>query len=322
MFKKRKQQRAIRIYFSTDIHGSDRCFRKFLAAAKTYEANVLLMGGDVVGKAMVPVEASVDGKFRYALFGKDEVVDAAGLEASKANINFNGFYPLIADADELARLNADANARHQEFLRLIREQMESWELLICERVPDHIRVILTPGNDDPHIVDEVFGQSDRVDFPEGQTVEVGPVWLASLGNTNRTPWDTEREYEEDELTAQIDRMVGDFADGRPLAFNFHCPPYDSGLDTVAKLDENFRPIVKNNAVVEIPAGSTAVRQAIMKYQPKVGLHGHIHECQAMRKLGETPCFNPGSDYSSGVLKGLIVDLDDSGQVVGHLFTAG
>lgn len=91
---------------------------------------------------------------------------------------------------------------------------------------------------------------------------------------------------------------------------------------MAKLDENYRPVVKNNAVVEIPAGSTAVRQAIMKYKPKVGLHGHIHECQAMRKIGETQCFNPGSDYSAGVLKGLIVDLDDSGQVVGHLFTAG
>jgi Icc-related predicted phosphoesterase len=322
MFKKRKSQRALRVYFSTDIHGSDRCFRKFLAAGKTYEANVLLMGGDVVGKAIVPIEAGADGNYRFTLFGKDEVVDTAGLQEAKASINFNGFYPLIADSDELARLNADETARHDAFLQVIREQMEAWEQLVCERVPDDIRVILTPGNDDPHIVDEVFGQSDRVEFTEGQTVEVGPIWLASLGNTNRTPWDTEREYEEDELSVQIDRMVGDYADGRPLAFNFHCPPYDSGLDTVAKLDEDFRPVVKNNAIVQIPAGSSAVRQAIVKYQPKVGLHGHIHECQAMRKIGETPCFNPGSDYSAGVLKGLIVDLDDSGEVVGHLFTAG
>jgi uncharacterized protein len=322
MFKKRKQQRAIRVYFSTDIHGSDRCFRKFLAAAKAYEADVLLMGGDVVGKAMVPIEKDVDGKYRFTLFGEHKVVDAAGLEEAKATINFNGFYPLIASREELTRLNEDPAARHERFLRLICEQMEAWEQLICDRVADDVRVILTPGNDDPHIVDEVFGRSERVDFTEGQTVEVGPVWLASLGNTNRTPWDTEREFDEDELAVQIDRMVGRYSDGRPLAFNFHCPPYDSGLDKVAQLDKDFRPVTRNNAIVEIPAGSTAVREAILKYQPTVGLHGHIHECQAMRKIGATACFNPGSDYSAGVLKGLIVDLDDSGQLVGHLFTAG
>jgi Icc-related predicted phosphoesterase len=319
-FKKRKA-RALRVYFSTDIHGSDRCFRKFLAAAKIYDADVLLLGGDVVGKAMVPIEELPDG-YRYSLFGEQRVVPTEGLAEAKAAINFNGFYPCVKDTYDMERLHEDEGHRDGEFVRLIREQMVAWEALVSERVDDSVRCILTPGNDDPHVVDEVFGVSERVEFTELKTVEVGPFWLSSLGNTNRTPWDTEREFEEDELAAQIDGMVKPFADGRPLVFNFHCPPYGSGLDTVVQLDEDLRPVTRNNVIVEVPAGSTAVRDAIMEYQPVVGLHGHIHEALGMKMLGQTRCLNPGSDYSAGVLKGVLVDFDERGQVVGHLFTSG
>ena len=49
--------RALRIFFATDVHGSDRFFRKFLAAATVYEAEILLLGGDVAGKGLVPIRA-------------------------------------------------------------------------------------------------------------------------------------------------------------------------------------------------------------------------------------------------------------------------
>ncbi|HEX4009295.1 MAG TPA: hypothetical protein VHX62_04780 [Solirubrobacteraceae bacterium] len=318
----RAPKRAVRWFFTTDIHGSDRCFRKFLAAAKTYEADVLLLGGDVVGKAMLPVEALADGTYRYTLFNETLVVGADELDRVKADINFNGFYPAVFDRAQLDRMDNDEALRTQVFTDLIAEQMRSWDRMVAERVPDNVRCIVTPGNDDPPIVDDVFATSERVEFTERRTVEVGPVWLASLGNTNPTPWNTEREFQESELQEQIDEMVRPFADGRPLVFNFHCPPHDSGLDTVQALDENLRPVVRNNAVVEIPVGSTAVRDAIGRYQPVAALHGHIHEAQGMRQIGKTACFNPGSDYSAGVLKGLIVDFAADGGITGHLFTAG
>jgi Icc-related predicted phosphoesterase len=310
------------MFFTTDIHGSDRCFRKFLAAAKTYDAEVLVLGGDVVGKAITPIEQLEDGQYRYTLFGQEHTISEEELSKAEANINFNGFYPAILNGAELSQLNDDEDARTELFRELIVAQMHKWELLVGERLDDDTRCILTPGNDDPFVVDEVFEASTRVEFTEGQTVAVGPIWLASLGNTNRTPWKTEREYDEDELAEQIRVIVDPVADGRPLVFNFHCPPYDSGLDTVQALDENFRPIVRNNAIVHIPAGSTAVRDAIERYGPVAGLHGHIHEAHGMRLVGRTRCFNPGSDYSSGVLKGLIVDFSEDGDITGHLFTAG
>src|SRR5579863_8923722 len=41
-----------RIYFVSDLHGSSVCFRKFINAARIYEAKVLILGGDVAGKAI------------------------------------------------------------------------------------------------------------------------------------------------------------------------------------------------------------------------------------------------------------------------------
>jgi hypothetical protein len=61
--KKAGKQRALRIYFATDVHGSEVCFRKFLAAAKVYEADVIILGGDFAGKAIVPV-LTQDGTLR------------------------------------------------------------------------------------------------------------------------------------------------------------------------------------------------------------------------------------------------------------------
>lgn len=310
------------MFFTTDIHGSDRCFRKFLAAADTYDADVLLLGGDVVGKAITPIESLDRDRYRYTLFGEEHAIRGEELPRVKADINFNGFYPAVLSRDELDELNDNEEARTRLFRELIVAQMHSWETLVEERLDDDTRCIVTPGNDDPLVIDDVFTASTKVEFTEGRTVEVGPVWLASLGNTNRTPWNTEREFEEHELGEQIRAMVEPVADGRPLVFNFHCPPHDTGLDTVHALDDDLRPIVRNNAIVEVPAGSTAVREAIERYAPVAGLHGHIHEAQGLRILGNTRCFNPGSDYSAGVLKGLIVDFGEDGSITGHLFTSG
>lgn len=74
--------------------------------------------------------------------------------------------------------------------------------------------------------------------------------------------------------------------------------------------------------VEIPVGSHAVLEAIQRYQPVAGLHGHIHESQKAARIGRSWCFNPGSEYASGALKGLILDLEANGDVRTHLFTSG
>lgn len=324
-FLRRKGQRArgYRIFFATDIHGSDRCIRKFLAAARVYNANALILGGDIVGKAIVPITRLDGGQYEYLFQGERHVVRDDDLEDACLMINFNGLYPWIAEPREIAEVQHGGEARRMAlFEELVRGQITGWGELAADRLDESVRCVITPGNDDPYYVDEVLGDAPRVESPELRVVELGPVWLASLGNTNRTPWNSEREFDEDDLTRQIDEMLEGYADGRPLVFNFHAPPAGSGLDTVQKLDGSFRPVVEHGAPVEIPAGSTAVRDAILKYRPTVGLHGHVHESHGFTRIGETVCINPGSDYSAGALRGVIVDFNSEGKVEEYLLTAG
>jgi Icc-related predicted phosphoesterase len=310
-----------RIFFATDVHGSDRCFRKFLAAAEIYNADALILGGDVAGKAIVPIVARGNSEFSYSFQGSTATVAKDELAEVEAAMNFNGFYPRVTEQAEVDQMSEDPAYVVRIFEETIKDQVTGWCDLAAERLADDVRCIITPGNDDPRVIDGVLAAAPRIDCPELATVAVGPVFLSSLGNTNRTPWDTDREFDEDELTEQIRTMVSGFTD-RPLVFNFHCPPYGTGLDTALKLDDDFRPVLAKGNPVEIPVGSTAVRKAIEDYEPVVGLHGHIHESAKAAKLGPSWIFNPGSEYGSGVLRGLIVDLEEDGQVRDHLFTHG
>jgi Icc-related predicted phosphoesterase len=319
--RRQKRARALRIFFATDVHGSDRCFRKFLNAADAYEADVLLLGGDVAGKALVPLRRR-NGDLVAEVRGETVTVPVADHDRLCAEINMLGFYPLELDDAEIARLAQDTPYLEQLFRREIRAQLEGWCELAAQRLRPEVRCIITPGNDDPVEIDAVLEAADRIECPERALFDLGPALLASLGDVTPTPWDTEREYPEDELAERIAAIMDQVPDGRKSIVNFHNPPYASGLDTAPELDENLKPVLRGGRPSFIPVGSKAVREAIKRYQPSVGLHGHIHESRAAQKIGSTLCLNPGSEYSADVLRGALVDIADDGSCIDFLFTAG
>jgi hypothetical protein len=145
--------------------------------------------------------------------------------------------------------------------------------------------------------------------------------MITLGLTNRTPWKSPREFEETELAERIDKMAADVKNMDNCIFNLHCPPYGTIIDPAPKLDETLKPMLSGGQMIMAPAGSTAVRDAIKKYQPLAGFHGHIHESKGVASIGRTKCFNPGSEYGAGVLRGLLVDLTEKG-IKSYLFTSG
>jgi Icc-related predicted phosphoesterase len=317
----KKRRRALRIYFATDVHGSERCFRKFLNAAEAYDADVLVLGGDVAGKAIVPIRRNGD-TLTAEVHGDTVSLPAAEKDKLVGDINVFGFYAVEMEPAEIERIGADKPYLEELFRREIREQLEGWCRLAGERLPDDVRCIITPGNDDPSEIDAVLERADKVECPERALCDLGPVLLASLGDVTPTPWNTEREYSEEELGGRIAAIVDPAPADARMIFNFHNPPYNSGLDTAAELDDNLRPVIRGGRPSFIPVGSTAVRDAIAKYQPTVGLHGHIHESRAAQKIGQTLCLNPGSDYSADLLRGVIVDVADDGSCMDFLFTAG
>jgi Icc-related predicted phosphoesterase len=319
--KKPSTSRALRIFFATDVHGSDRCFRKFVNAASAYDADVLILGGDVAGKGLVPLRTQ-DGIVSAEVRGERVAVAVADEERLRSEINMLGFYPVEMDEAEVDRIGRDKPYLEGLFRREIIAQLEGWCALAADRLDPDVRCIITPGNDDPVEIDEVLARNERVECPERELCDLGPAVLASIGDVTPTPWDTEREYPEEELGERIAAMMDRVEPGRSTVANFHNPPYGSGLDTAPELDKNLKPVLHGGRPSFIPVGSRAVREAIKRYKPTVGLHGHIHESRGAQKIGKTLCLNPGSEYSADVLRGAIVDLAADGSCLDFLLTAG
>jgi Icc-related predicted phosphoesterase len=325
----RKGQRGTKLFYATDVHGSERTWKKFLNAAKFYGADALVMGGDVMGKLAIPIISEGGGTHRATIHGRIERVDSAdGVAALRARIGDLGFYDVAMDEDEYRATQADPDAVERLFVRLATERLVRWiDLAETRLAGTGIKVYATGGNDD---LTEVMAAMDRSDTQafvacEDRAVPIDDEHvMISMPYVNPTPWRTPREADEPELAAKIARLADGFEDHARVIFNFHAPPVDSTLDTCPMLDASTDPpsqVVRGGQQVLYGAGSTAIRASIERYQPMLGLHGHIHESQAAARLGRTVCVNPGSEYGEGILRGCLITIAD-GKVTSYQMTAG
>ena len=312
----------MRLFFATDIHGSEICWRKFLNAGTFHNADVLIMGGDMTGKAMVPIVATNGGwevtlqEQRYELATEDE------LRAMEKRIGGRGYYPVRLSRDELDAWAADQALVDARFKAEMLAAVERWMALADERLAGKgIRCVVSPANDDMFEIDPIIDAARQVELGEANTIALDGFTLVSTGWANPTPWKTFRELPEPELRERIDGLVATVPDPKRAIFNFHAPPYGSNLDNAPKLDADMKYVSGGQAL--IPVGSRAVREAILAYGPPVSLHGHIHEGKGAVKLGSTLAVNPGSSYEDGVLQAAIVDLDTKkGSVKRYLLING
>ncbi len=312
MFSRKKTDSRTRLYFATDIHGSEQCFRKWLNAAKVYEPDVLILGGDVTGKVLVPLVAEADGSWRGSLYDRPlHARDRDELAAIQKQIRAMGRYPVVLDPDEKAELDASPAKVDVVFRKAMRDTLAQWVGLAEERLgPLGIPAYMMLGNDDFDDLADVLRGSQVISYAEDGVFELpGGYEMLSIGYSTPTPWHTEREISEAEVQAKIDGLAARLRDPAKAIFNIHCPPYDTHLDQAPQLDENLRPVVDASGLRMASVGSTAVRSSLETMEPLLGLHGHIHESAAAQKVGRAVSVNPGSDYGDGVLRGAIIDLD-------------
>ena len=298
---------AFRLFYASDVHGSDVAWRKFLAAPRFYSAAALVMGGDLTGKALVPVVLGEDGRWRSFLNGERVLGDIGEVERHEQSLAVNGFYGYRCDEAEHLRLERDPAHLDDVFRRLIVERLTAWVALAEERLAGSgVPLWVMPGNDDDLAVDPLL-VGEVVHNCDGQLVEVGGYIMASIGWANPTPWSTPREEPEDRLAERIERLVGGLDPGRAI-FNFHAPPYGTSLDVGPAVRPDLTVETEAGDVKRVPIGSVAVREAIERYQPLLALHGHVHESPAIERIGRTLCVNPGSRYNEGVLDGALITL--------------
>jgi Icc-related predicted phosphoesterase len=311
-----------KLFFATDIHGSDICWNKFLNAGKFYEAEVLILGGDMTGKAVVPFMHLGGKKYRVTLL--EQVFDISTedeLQDMLKRVRSRGYYPYLTNPDEIAELEKDPERVHQIFVKEVLKVMQQWMDLADKKLSDtDMKVYCCPGNDDMDEVDAIVRASRRVILVEGQVTPLDGVHeMIASGWSNRTPWATHREEDEEQLAVRYEAMISRLKDPHNAIFNIHVPPYKSGLDEAPELDKDLRPKMAGQLLT--PVGSTALRNAIEKTQPLLGLHGHIHEGRGATRIGKTLCINPGSMYEQGTLLGAIVTLGKN-KVQNYVLTTG
>jgi Icc-related predicted phosphoesterase len=321
--RRRESEEAFALYYASDVHGSDQCWRKFLGAGRFYEVNALIMGGDLTGKAIVPIQLDADGSFTAEFLGETRSGSGeTSLTELTEAVRYNGMYPWVASADEIARHRSDASARAELFERVLLEELRRWVELADERMPPQgIAVYAMAGNDDPWSCDAVLESAEHLIACDLRVTEVGGHEMISCSYANPTPWASPRELDEDALYDRMKALADQLERPESAIFNLHVPPKASGLDTAFEIDDQLRIVVRNGKPHEIPVGSTAVRQLIEEYQPMLALHGHIHESRGAATIGRTLAINSGSEYATGRIHGVIVKLADA-SVLSHQFTIG
>jgi uncharacterized protein len=328
-FSKKDRKKATRLFFATDLHGSERTYRKFINAGKFYDVDLLVMGGDITGKLLIPIIKEKNEHYRATLQGRvEEITTQEELEKLVTRLGTLGFYYRIMEEDEFRALSADEKAVNELFHEVARERLNNWVNLAEERLAGTgKKCFVTGGNDDaPEVLTAIKREGTQSFFAcEEELVQVDDDHtMISVGFSTPTPWKTPREIPDEELGEIIERMVAKVPDLSHTIFNFHDPPVDSSLDTCPMLDwdkDPPEPIIQGGQTIMYGAGSKSVRDAIEKYKPMLGLHGHIHESQSVAKIGRTTCINPGSEYGEGILRGCLVTFVE-GKVEGYQMTSG
>ena len=310
------------IFFATDVHGSDICWSKFLNAGKFYGADQLILGGDMTGKAVVPFIHQGGPNYRVTLLEQVfEITNEDEMTDMKKKVRSRGYYPYLTNPDEIQELEKDPAKVSAIFLQEVLKVVQQWmELAEKKLAGTGMKVYCCPGNDDMDEVDDIIRESRTVVLAEGEVVNLasGHEMIAS-GWSNRTPWNTHREEDEDQLAARYEAMISKLKNPQASIFNILVPPYNTGVDEAPPLEQARRPVLAGNSM--IPVGSTALRTAIEKTQPLLSLHGHIHEGRGSTRIGKTLVINPGSMYEQGTLLGAIIKLGKN-KVEKYVLTTG
>jgi Icc-related predicted phosphoesterase len=313
-----------RILYGSDFHGSDTVYRKFINAAFQYQANVLIVGGDVTGKGMIPIVNEGNGVYTGYLFGaRTDCRTPEEIEKLKKAISSVGFYPIVLEKDEADALEKDSASMSKRFEAEMCQRVREWMILAEEKLtPKNISLYFMPGNDDLFSIDDVIQEFPNIKNPDMSHNMIDDTHeLVGCSFANMTPWRCARDLEEPDLKKKNDELAAMVQNPATAIAVLHVPPIDSGLDTCPELDKNLKIVTMGGQVIMKGAGAHATREFIENVQPLLTLHGHIHESPGHKHIGRTLAINAGSEYAESILKAAIVNLEGD-KVKGHILISG
>jgi Icc-related predicted phosphoesterase len=312
----------MKLFFATDVHGSEICWKKFINAGKFYEVDVLILGGDMTGKAIVPIISQGGQRYKVTLLEQETILEGQeAVDNMVKAIQNRGYYPYVTNPDEVAEISTTPGGSDALFLKEVIETLERWMEYADQKLAGTgIQAYVCPGNDDVFEVDQVIATATCVTHAEGKVIRLDKDHeMASSGWSNPTPWDTHREEPDEQLRQRLEAVIAQCENPARAVFNLHAPPYGSGLDQAPELTKDMKLAYAGQSLVSV--GSQAVLDVIEKFQPLLGLHGHIHEGKGTRKYRRTLCINPGSMYEQGILHGAVVELKPD-KIGNYILTQG
>jgi len=312
----------MKFFFATDLHGSEICWKKFISSGKFYEVDTLILGGDMTGKAIIPIVDQGNNKWKVTLLEQETILEGKEAVDKMANtIKNRGYYPHITNPDEVAEIASSPEISDKLFSDYVLQTIQRWMDYADQKLAGTgIKCFVCPGNDDVFEIDPLIESSKSVQYVEGKV-----VWLddhhemISTGWSNPTPWDTHREEDEEALLKRMEAMISQAKNVENSVFSLHAPPYGSGLDEAPELTKDMQLAYAGRSMVSV--GSKSVLKVIEKYQPLLSVHGHIHEGKGTRKYKRTLCINAGSQYEQGILQGIVVDLQPK-KIGSYVLTTG
>lgn len=306
-----------RIFFSVDAHGANIVWRKWLSAVGMYHADILILSGDLTGKVFVPIIKQNDSTWQYSYFGTTFTLNSEDeVKTAIDRLDNAATYSFVTTPSEVSELQRDEKKLQDLMNKLIWDRLDQWLKMLVETVDtSKVMTIVMPGNDDFFIFDDliksyankgvIYPLNEAIQFPYG-------IEMVSCAYVNPTPWNTDREADEGKLEKMLEVEIKRLKDPSWSIFNFHAPPYNTKLDIAPKLDKTMKPVVYFGEVETVNVGSKAVRKVEEKCQPLMGVHGHIHESFASDYIKKTPVVNPGSEYSEGILRAFIIEIEEDG----------
>src|SRR5881227_1088743 len=197
----------LRCYMCSDLHAANRTYRKLLNAIKmnVYEAQVVLIAGDLTGKAIVPIIKQSNGRYTASFLDQHYLIDTeAELEKLKNSISDIGYYPYVTDQEEVDALRTDTAKMSELFRQKMIERVGEWVAMAEERIgKSGIQFYMMPGNDDDRGVDEMI----------------------SFDYANPTPWHTPREWSEEEYYEHVKASASTLKNVQNALFMIHVPPF-------------------------------------------------------------------------------------------------
>src|SRR5262249_2413975 len=219
------------LFYASDIHGSERVFRKFLNPAGGFKVQAVVFGGDLTGKAMIPFVETSPGTYEADVFGVPQVLsEGSALAEAEQFVRDRGAYAYRTTPEEMAALQSDPGLVSRTFSRVMRQTAERWVTLADERLrAAGIPALMMPGNDDEPEGKPIRAQGDWITDAEDRLVDLEGYQVISFGWATTTPWHSPREISDTELGVRLEALAAQLDPNQPVIFNFHDPPARSGL---------------------------------------------------------------------------------------------